>query len=337
MGAYISFFQKKIHLEDKTRQYLYTRDFSKNVSPDTKRDIPETKRDVSDTNQDIISEDYYRKLPKSLIISGLMLVITLLALTFAASFLLLFVFYHIHIAAGVVVESIMTAQVLSTKSLKTESRKVYTDLAAGDIQRARYDLSMIVGRDTDQLDEEHIAKAAVETVAENTSDGVIAPIFYTFLFGAAGGMVYKAVNTMDSMVGYKNDKYLYFGRCAARLDDAAGFIPARIAAWVMIFSTVFSSKFNTSDAIRIYRRDRNKPASPNAGQTEAVMAGAIGIRLGGDAPYFGKIVKKPFLGDELRPTTATDILLSHRLLYAVSFICAIIFILLTAFCIVFAG
>ena len=181
---------------------------------------------------------------------------------------------------------------------------------------------MIVGRDTEHLTEEGVAKAAIETVAENTSDGVIAPMLYTALGGPVLGFLYKAVNTMDSMVGYKNDKYMYFGRCAAKLDDVVNYIPARISALLMIAVSFLPGKaYDGKGAWRIWRRDRRKHASPNSAQTEAVCAGSLGVQLAGDASYFGKIVKKPTIGDAHRPVEYEDIKRANGLLYRTAILC----------------
>ena len=187
---------------------------------------------------------------------------------------------------------------------------------------------MIVGRNTQNLTEEGITKAAVETVAENTSDGVIAPMLYTALGGPVLGFLYKAVNTMDSMIGYKNDRYLYFGRAAAKLDDAVNFIPARISACLMVAAAVFLKGADQNRAWKIYRRDSRKHASPNSAQTESVCAGALGIQLAGDASYFGKIVKKPYIGDPVRKVETEDIKRTNRLMYITAFLCEGICVLL---------
>ena len=175
-------------------------------------------------------------------------------------------------------------------------------------------MSMIVGRDTDQLDEAGVVKAAVETVAENTSDGVTAPLIFMMIGGAPLGFFYKAVNTMDSMIGYKDEKYLYLGRTAAKLDDVLNFIPARLSAWLMT-AAAYLLGMDGKNAWRIYRRDRMNHASPNSAQTEAVCAGALRIQLAGDACYFGKLYKKKYIGDALRPVEAEDIVRACRLLY----------------------
>ena len=180
---------------------------------------------------------------------------------------------------------------------------------------------MIVGRDTDALDDIGVTKAAVETVAENASDGVIAPMLYLAVFGPVGGFFYKAVNTMDSMVGYKNERYLYFGRCAAKCDDVLNFLPARISALLLIFAaSVLGRDFSAKRAWQIYKRDRYQHASPNSAQTESACAGALGIRLAGDAVYFGKVVKKPYIGDAVRNVEYEDIRRANRLLYGMAFL-----------------
>ncbi len=222
--------------------------------------------------------------------------------------------YFAHPIFGACAEAFMTYQILAAKGLKSESMKVFDRLERDDLSGARKEVSMIVGRDTDNLDAEGVTKAAVETVAENTSDGVVAPMLYCAVGGPVLGLMYKAVNTMDSMIGYKNDKYLYFGRAAAKLDDAANFLPARISAVFMLFSA-FIGGFDFKNALRIYKRDRLKHSSPNSAHTEAVCAGALGVRLAGDAVYFGKTVKKPFIGEALRKIEPEDIRRANRLMY----------------------
>lgn len=244
---------------------------------------------------------------------------------------LLWATYRIHPYVGTFAECLMTYQILAVKCLKVESMKVYQGLKSGNVEQARTAVSMIVGRDTDRLDEEGIARAAIETVAENTSDGAIAPMLYLALGGPVLGFFYKAVNTMDSMVGYKNEAYLYFGRAAAKLDDAVNFIPARVSAFLMIAAAFLSGDFSGKNAFRIYRRDSRNHASPNAAQTEAVCAGALGIRLAGDASYFGKAVKKPYIGDALRRVEYEDIRRANRLMYGAAWICEMICLLLFLF------
>ena len=254
---------------------------------------------------------------------GVLLVLLVTAASGGAALAVLAAAYRVHHSVGVAVESVLCYQMLAMKCLRTESMKVYRALRAGDTGQARNAVSMIVGRDTGRLDEAGIARAAVETVAENTSDGVVAPLFYMFLGGAPLGVLYKAVNTMDSMIGYKSEKYADFGRCAAKLDDAANFFPSRIAAVLMIAASKLckpKDRYSAKNALRIFRRDRFRHASPNSAQTEAVCAGALGIRLAGDAWYFGKKVEKPYIGDDVRPIEAEDIVRANRLLYGTSFL-----------------
>ena len=223
------------------------------------------------------------------------------------------------------VESVMCWQILAAKSLRDESMKVYHELEHGSIESARRAVSMIVGRDTAALDDAGVTRAAVETVAENTSDGVVAPLLYLAIGGAPLGFFYKAVNTMDSMLGYKNDKYMYFGRFAARLDDVVNFIPARISAYLMIVAAFIGGRqFDGRNAYRIFKRDRFNHASPNSAQTESVCAGALRVQLAGDAVYFGKLVKKKYIGDGLREIEYEDIKRANRLMYITAFLCELL-------------
>jgi adenosylcobinamide-phosphate synthase len=227
--------------------------------------------------------------------------------------LLLFA-YWAHPLAGFVLEALLCYQLIAVKCLKVESMAVHERLAADDIQGAREAVSRIVGRDTEELDSAGVARAAVETVAENTGDGVASPLFYLMAGGAALGCFYKAVNTMDSMVGYKNKQYLYFGRAAALLDDMLNFLPSRLCALAMIAAAAILG-FDAPGALRVFRRDRLKHASPNSAQTEAACAGALGIRLGGPSRYGGELEDKPCIGDDTRPVEADDIVRANRLLY----------------------
>ena len=237
---------------------------------------------------------------------------------------ILYVAYHISIYLGLAVESFMCYQILATKSLKVESNRVYQELKTGDLARARKAVSMIVGRDTQNLTMEGVTKATVETVAENTSDGVIAPLFYMVIGGAILGFGYKAVNTMDSMVGYKNEKYQYFGTVAAKFDDVVNYIPARLAAWLMILAAAVTH-MDWKNAKKIYLRDRYNHKSPNSAQTESVMAGALNVQLAGDAWYFGKLCPKPTIGDPIREIEPEDIHRSHILLYWTAVLALIVF------------
>lgn len=256
---------------------------------------------------------------------GVLEVILVCALSFGIPFLAVRFLYGISVWAGLALETFWCSQLLATKSLKTESMKVYDRLKNGTIEEARYAVSMIVGRDTQELTEEGVTKAAVETIAENSSDGIIAPMFYMAIGGIGLMFLYKGINTMDSMLGYKNEKYLYFGRFAAKLDDAANYIPARISGWLMAFATVFVG-MDTKNAIKIYRRDKRNHASPNSAQTEAAMAGALGVQLAGNAYYFGKLYEKPTIGDKRREVEPEDIKRANRLLYATCFLGLAVFL-----------
>ena len=265
----------------------------------------------------------FSKSKRSQFVSGIILVIIVTAVPTGLTILILKLSYGISIYLKFIVESFLCYQILATKSLKDESMKVYYALKNDGIIKAREKLSMIVGRDTENLSEEGVIKGAVETVAENTSDGIIAPMLFIAIGGAPLGIFYKAVNTMDSMVGYKNERYLYFGRCAAKLDDIMNYIPARLSAYFMIIASFFA-KLNTKNAYRIYKRDRYNHASPNSAHTEAVCAGALGVELAGDAYYFGKLYKKKTIGDPLRPIEIEDIKKANNLLYISSFISLVI-------------
>lgn len=215
-------------------------------------------------------------------------------------------------------------QALALKGLNTESKRVYTALTTGTIEDARRAVSRIVGRDTQRLDEAGVTRAAVETVAENFSDGVLAPLFYLLLGGAPLALCYKAINTMDSMIGYKNERYLYFGYCAAKLDDAANWLPARLSALLLVLASALLGE-DAQGAWRIWRRDRRNHASPNSAQTESVCAGLLGLRLAGDAYYHGVLHKKPYIGDPIREIEYEDIPRACRLLYGTAIVSLILF------------
>ena len=220
-------------------------------------------------------------------------------------------------------EVVLCWQALCARDLWEESMAVCRELRRGDLPAARRAVGMIVGRDTAALTPEGVAKAAVETVAENTSDGVAAPLFWMALGGAPLAMAYKAVNTMDSMVGYRNDRYRWFGTAAARLDDLANWLPSRLCALVMAALAPLAG-LDGRGAFRIWRRDRRKHKSPNSAQTEAAMAGALGVELAGDASYFGVVHHKPTLGDPLRPVEPEDIPRAGRLMLLVSGACCLL-------------
>ncbi len=258
---------------------------------------------------------------------GVILCVVVIFVTFAVTTFIVFGAYQIHVYLGIVIEAVLTCYILAAKSLKDESMKVYRALDEQTIEDARIAVSMIVGRDTDSLDRAGVTRAVVETVAENTSDGVIAPLIYTFIGGPVLGLVYKAVNTMDSMVGYHNDRYEYFGKAAAKLDDVVNFIPARISALLMVLAAFIGGKeYSGKGAWKIFKRDRYNHKSPNSAQTESACAGALSLRLAGDASYFGKIVKKPFIGDPIREIEINDIKRACKLMFMTEYLC--VFILL---------
>jgi adenosylcobinamide-phosphate synthase len=261
----------------------------------------------------------FPKTPKGELTAGIFLVIFMVIIPLGVTLVLLYLCGLVHPVLRVAVESILIWQCISLRSLTVASMKVYRALENKDLTLARCEVGEIVGRDTAALDEAGVTRAAVETVAENTSDGIIAPLLFMLIGGAPIGMLYKAINTMDSMVGYKNDKYLYFGRAAAKFDDAVNFIPARLAGIVMSLSA-FITGLDTKNAWRIFWRDRLNHKSPNSAHTEAACAGALHVQLGGDNYYFGKLVEKPTIGDDDRAVAAYDIVKTNRLLFATAFV-----------------
>ncbi|MGN0435710.1 MAG: adenosylcobinamide-phosphate synthase CbiB [Wujia sp.] len=269
-----------------------------------------------------ISEDREADINKKRV-AGVIIVLVVISFSVAIPVVILYFFYRLNRWFGFGVECVMCYQLLAMRSLCVESMPVYRRLKENDLDGARKSLSMIVGRDTDRLDEQGIIRATVETVAENTSDGVIAPLIFMFILGTAGGWLYKAINTMDSMIGYKNDRYIYLGTAAAKLDDIVNFIPARVAGLIMVLSA-FMLGLDGKNAWRVFHRDRRKHASPNSAQTEAACAGALGVRLAGNAYYFGRLYEKPYIGDALRPIDAVDIKRANRLMYTTSIITLLI-------------
>ncbi len=256
-------------------------------------------------------------------IGGIILTVMVVSISMVIPLVIILIAKTINKYLALIVESFMCYQILATKSLKVESMKVYDELAKNDLPSARKAVSMIVGRDTKDLTFSGVAKATVETVAENTSDGIIAPMIFIAIGGAPMGFFYKAINTMDSMVGYKNEKYMNFGRFAAKLDDVVNYLPARISAYQMILSSFFL-RYDYKNAFKIYKRDRYNHASPNSAQTESVCAGALDVQLAGNAYYFGKLYEKPTIGDDIREINYDDIKKANRLLYCTSFISIVI-------------
>ncbi|HAP20476.1 MAG TPA: cobalamin biosynthesis protein CobD [Lachnospiraceae bacterium] len=255
--------------------------------------------------------------------AGVFLTILVVLPSFGLPAGIIFMAGKLHPWLAYVLEVFWMYQILAMKCLKVEALKVYDALTHQDIVLARQRLSWLVGRDTVNLSEEEIVKATVETVAENTTDGVIAPMLFMAIGGAPLGFAYKAVNTLDSMVGYRNDKYRYFGTSSARADDVVNFIPARLGGFLMVIAA-FLCRYDASGAWRCFVRDRNKHLSPNSAQTESACAGALGIQLGGTHDYFGKPVEKPTLGDEKRRAEPEDIRRTNRLMVVTSVLCLIL-------------
>ena len=224
---------------------------------------------------------------------------------------------RLHPLLGLAVQMFWCAQALAARGLVQESTNVYKELIKPDLPAARRAVRRIVGRDTAALTAEGVTKAAVETVAENASDGVIAPLLYMLIGGAPLALTYKAINTMDSMLGYKNEKYLYFGRIPAKLDDVANYLPSRLAALLWVAAAAFTHN-DAKGAWKIWRRDRRRHASPNSAQTESACAGALGVQLAGPAYYFGQYYPKLTIGDALRPIEPEDILRANRMMYVAS-------------------
>ena len=266
-----------------------------------------------------ITEDQIRKVAKNdkaLKIGGFILWFITVGVTYLVTFL--------------IANSFLIYTTLATKCLKDEAVKIYEVLKTKDIEKARVQVSYIVGRDTTHLDEGEIIRATVETVAENTVDGIIAPMFYAFIGGAPLAMAYKAINTLDSTVGYKNDKYKDLGFASAKIDDIANFIPARISSILMAIGS-FILKYNYKDALKISIRDRKNHKSPNCAYPEGAVAGALGIQLGGTNIYFGKAVYKPTIGDKHREIEVDDIVKTNKIMYATSIISIVVFTIIFKF------
>ena len=260
---------------------------------------------------------------KGLKIAGFFLWFIVVGATFGITTLVLQLF-KFNKLAYFIVNTILIYTTLATKCLKDESSKIYKVLKTGDLEKSRIQLSYIVGRDTKNLNEKGIVRATVETVAENTVDGIIAPLFYGFIGGAPLAMAYKAVNTLDSTVGYKNDKYYYLGFASAKIDDIANYIPARLGVILLPLGSLFTG-FNFKDALKIGIRDRKNHKSPNCAFSEGAVAGALGIQLGGTNVYFGKEVYKPTIGDKTREIEIEDIVRTNKIMYSSSIISIIIF------------
>lgn len=273
---------------------------------------------------------YVNKLVKSVSgkrAAGVMLLVTTVGLSYMS------VWYVLKLSAGIslylyhIVNILLMYTCIAARCLSGEGKKIYLSLGEGDIEKSRKLLSMIVGRDTESLDESGITRGVIETIAENTSDGVIAPLFYMFLGGAPLAMAYKAANTLDSMVGYKNDRYLYFGWASARFDDAANYIPARITGVLMVFAS-WLSRLDYKRSLYILIRDSRNHSSPNSGFPEAAVAGALGVQLGGTNCYFGRPVEKPTIGEAQRHLDRKDIELTIKIMYISSILALVLFSIL---------
>ena len=263
------------------------------------------------------------KTPRGELVGGAAVAAVLPLGTLAVTGLACWAAARLHPALGLALQMLWCGQALAAKGLAQESRNVYKELAKGDLPAARRAVARIVGRDTQNLTAAGVTRAAVETVAENTSDGVIAPLLYMLLGGAPLALTYKAINTMDSMLGYKNEKCLYFGRCAAKLDDAANWLPSRLAGLLWVAAAGLTGN-SARGAWRIWRRDRRRHASPNSAQTESACAGALGVQLAGPAYYFGEYYDKPTIGDPLREIEPRDILRANRMMYAESLLALVL-------------
>lgn len=257
---------------------------------------------------------FRRFLKKYLRLAGLIVWVLTIISTFIITYGIIFVFSEINKYLALIVQGIIIYFCISAKGLVVEGYGVMKYLKEGDIKKARKRLSYIVGRDTENLDSNGVIRAVIETIAENISDGVIAPILFAGIFGAAGSMVYKAVNTMDSMFGYKNDRYIEFGYFPAKLDDVFNYIPARITGILIVISSFFLKK-NYKNSLKTYKRDRYNHTSPNSAHPEAAMAGALDIQLGGSNYYFGKIVEKPLIGDKIKEIEVCDVKNTIDILY----------------------
>lgn len=274
------------------------------------------------------TENIFRRiLKKSLKLAGLITWIIVVLVVFLFNYYLLKGAYIFNNILGLVLASIMIYFCISTKALRVEGLKVVKYIIKDDIYGARKQLSYIVGRDTENLDKESILKAVVETVAENMSDGIIAPLFYAGIGGAPLAFLYKAVNTMDSMFGYKNDKYYDFGYFPAKLDDVFNYIPARLTGYLIIIVS-FILKLDYKNSFKIYRRDKNNHSSPNSAHPEAAVAGALNIRLGGANYYFGKLVEKPTIGDNLEKISLDKVNKTNQILYGVALLGSIMAIII---------
>jgi adenosylcobinamide-phosphate synthase len=275
-------------------------------------------------------EKHVRRLAKSELgtkATGVFLLITTVALAYLLPWYVLRLAGSMSLYLYHIVNVLLMYTCIAARCLSDEGGRIYNALQEGDLEKSRKLLSMIVGRDTHSLNESGITRGAVETVAENTSDGVVAPLFYMFIGGAPLAMAYKAVNTLDSMVGYKNERYLNFGWASARFDDIANYIPARLTGILMVLAAMLL-RLDYKKSFQILIRDSRNHSSPNSGFPEAAAAGALGVQLGGTNYYFGKPLEKPTIGEPSRPLDRHDIKAVIRLMYAASILALILFSIL---------
>ena len=254
--------------------------------------------------------------------AGMILNITVISLTYGITYLIRRISENSIIFT--VAEIYLMYTIFSINSLAREGNRVYNILKEGNIERARKDLSYLVSRDTETMDEKMIIRSTMETISENTVDGIVAPMLYMFLGGLPLSMTYKAINTFDSMVGYKNEKYMDFGKFSAKLDDVANFIPARITGILIVIASMILG-YDYKNSLKIFIRDRKNHSSPNSGHAEAGVAGALGVQFGGRVSYFGKEVDKPVIGDKIKNFELEDIKKNIKIMYATSFLSLVLF------------
>ena len=254
--------------------------------------------------------------------AGMILNITVISLTYEITYLIRRISENSIIFT--VAEIYLMYTIFSINSLAREGNRVYNILKEGNIERARKDLSYLVSRDTGTMDEKMIIRSTMETISENTVDGIVAPMLYMFLGGLPLSMTYKAINTFDSMVGYKNEKYMDFGKFSAKLDDVANFIPARITGILIVIASMILG-YDYKNSLKIFIRDRKNHSSPNSGHAEAGVAGALGVQFGGRVSYFGKEVDKPVIGDKIKDFELEDIKKNIKIMYATSFLSLVLF------------
>jgi len=235
-------------------------------------------------------------------LAGMALSLLLIALSAAAAWTLVSIFYSFTPWLSFIATVTLASTTLATRGLLDAVKRIEAPLLAGNIDVARQKLAHIVGRETAELNQDKVLRASLESLAESTCDGIVAPLFYLFAGGLPAALAYKAINTLDSMIGYRTDKYFYFGKFAARLDDVVNYVPARLTACFMVIASL-AMRLNPARALRIAWRDHANHLSPNAGYPEAALAGVFGVRLGGPSIYFGKEIYKPYLGNNSKPVT----------------------------------